>query len=164
MKLCRTCKLDLPLTSFRIPSSTKKPMATCRACIATKGRAYQADPEVRKATRARARRTRAERSAEGRERRYQRHTAPDDGIPKLYFIQTTSGAIKIGHTMRTAAGRLQQLLSGTCEELTLLAWFPAPRTMEVEVHDRFRHLWITREWFKPGEDLLLFIANLPPQG
>jgi hypothetical protein len=93
-------------------------------------------------------------------RDYMRRTR-QDGAPKVYFMQARSGPIKIGYTTKQPLGRLKELQAGNHEELTLLKWIPAnSRELEMEIHSKFRHLEIRREWFWPGPDLLLFITTV----
>lgn len=86
-----------------------------------------------------------------------------DGTPKVYFIQTSSGPIKIGFTTTRMESRLQTLQCGSFESLRILGFMVVSnRKDETKIHDRFRHLRIRPkgEWFRPEEELLQFITSL----
>ena len=80
----------------------------------------------------------------------------------LYFIQgELTGLIKIGKTERSPTERLRSFQTGSPDKLLLLksVRYPKDQNYEKEVHDRFAHLRTHGEWFKPDDDLLLFIEN-----
>lgn len=77
----------------------------------------------------------------------------------IYFAQTPSGSIKIGHSA-TVDTRLRNLASHYGSALRLLATMPGGREEERNIHARFSHHRIGRtEQFRPGRDLLEFIGN-----
>lgn len=80
----------------------------------------------------------------------------------LYFIQgELTGLIKIGKTESNPADRMRSFQTGSPDRLLLLKsiCYPKVQNYEKEVHDRFAHLRIHGEWFRPDDDLLLFIKN-----
>jgi len=80
---------------------------------------------------------------------------------KTYFIQgEMTKAIKIGRTTDPSA-RLRNLQSACSEHLVCLAVHRGDH--EAEYHDRFKHLRLHGEWFKPGQDLFDFIAMVKAQ-
>lgn len=84
-----------------------------------------------------------------------------DGQSKMYFIQASSGPIKIGWTRsKKATIRMQELQVGNHEQLVLLAVVPATELEEMEAHKRFEHARIRGEWFHPVPELLQFILTL----
>lgn len=77
----------------------------------------------------------------------------------IYFVRgEESGSIKIGMTGNVKR-RLRLLRVNTPEKLALILVIHGPRMLERLLHFHFRHLNIHGEWFKPGEDLLAFIAD-----
>lgn len=80
----------------------------------------------------------------------------------IYFVQSEAdGAIKIGMS-NNPLKRLSSLQSGSPATLHLLGimkcGFKSYET-EQQLHDKFKHLSIHGEWFRPGEDLIGFIAE-----
>jgi Meiotically up-regulated gene 113 len=57
------------------------------------------------------------------------------------------------------AGRVRSLQTGASAELTVLAVLPGA-DREAELHQRFRHLHVRGEWFRPGPDLLAFVEEV----
>lgn len=79
------------------------------------------------------------------------------GKPHVYFIQQgDSGAIKIGCS-KNPSQRLQGLQTGHSEPLRLLTCAVGSQGQERALHDRFAHLRVSGEWFRPAEDLLAYI-------
>lgn len=79
------------------------------------------------------------------------------GKPHVYFIQQgDSGAIKIGCS-KNPTQRLQGLQTGHSEPLRLLTCAVGSQAQERALHDRFAHLRVSGEWFRPAEDLLAYI-------
>lgn len=79
------------------------------------------------------------------------------GKPHVYFIQQgDSGAIKIGCS-KNPAQRLQSLQTGHSEPLRLLTCAVGSQAQERALHDRFAHLRVSGEWFRPAEELLAYI-------
>lgn len=83
-----------------------------------------------------------------------------DGKGRVYFIQAQSGPIKIGHTTKTPAARMRELQIGSHEDLKILATQLGTVLDERNLHRRFVHLLIRREWFKPAPELLSYITTL----
>lgn len=79
------------------------------------------------------------------------------GKSHVYFIQQgDSGAIKIGCS-KNPSQRLQGLQTGHSEPLRLLTCAVGSQAQERALHDRFAHLRVSGEWFRPAEDLLAYI-------
>lgn len=86
--------------------------------------------------------------------------ARQDGVAKVYFIQAATGPIKIGFTTGKVETRLKELQPGNPDPLVLLAWIPAPKEKEAELHRQFAHLLIRGEWFRPAVELLQMIQSV----
>lgn len=79
------------------------------------------------------------------------------GKPHVYFIQQgDSGAIKIGCS-KNPTQRLAGLQTGHSEALRLLTCAVGSQAQERALHDRFAHLRVSGEWFRPAEELLAYI-------
>jgi hypothetical protein len=82
----------------------------------------------------------------------------------IYFIRRADGTgpIKIGTTIRVAA-RIVQLTNQLKKPLHVLGVMEGNLDEERAMHTRFHHLRIQpkrrEEWFRPGSDLLEFIAT-----
>jgi len=77
--------------------------------------------------------------------------------PHVYFVQQgDNGAIKIGCS-KDPSKRLAALQTGHSETLRLLTCAPGTQQQERALHDRFAHLRVSGEWFRPGDDLLSYI-------
>lgn len=77
--------------------------------------------------------------------------------PHVYFVQQgNSGAIKIGCS-KNPNQRLEHLQTAHSEPLRLLTCAPGTQQQERALHDRFAHLRVSGEWFRPGDDLLAYI-------
>lgn len=75
----------------------------------------------------------------------------------VYFIQQgESGSIKIGYS-KNPAQRLATLQTGHSEPLHMRAMAPGSMAQERALHDRFAHLRVSGEWFRPGEDLVAYM-------
>lgn len=78
----------------------------------------------------------------------------------IYFIQ--AGApdrpIKIGFTQRIHH-RLRQFQTDVPDPLVILATIPGDHEDESALHERFMHLNVRREWFRPEVELLEFIQE-----
>jgi hypothetical protein len=56
--------------------------------------------------------------------------------------------------------RRRSIQVGNPDEIRILATMPGkPITDETLLHDRFRHLWIRGEWYRPESELLAFITD-----
>jgi hypothetical protein len=50
---------------------------------------------------------------------------------------------------------------GNPDEIRILATIPGLSILdETRLHDRFRHLWIRGEWYRPDPELLSYIAEV----
>ena len=72
----------------------------------------------------------------------------------VYMIQKGYGSIKIG-VSKDPDARLRQLQTGNHGDLFIIAKFPfkseaEARTMENELHKKFRKFRLNGEWFKKG--------------
>lgn len=76
----------------------------------------------------------------------------------IYFIQSETGAIKIGYS-RSPKQRLNNLQGSNSEKLTLLGTIKGGRSKEAELHERFSGLRTTGEWFRPEDYLLDYIHS-----
>lgn len=75
----------------------------------------------------------------------------------VYFIRA-DGAIKIGHSLDPDL-RLKNLQVGSPREMFLIGKRRGSQKLERAYHQRFKHLKIQGEWFRPGADLLKRIAK-----
>lgn len=79
----------------------------------------------------------------------------------VYFIRIGKrGPIKIGYSKDPYARR-RSLQTCNAGQVNLIAFVPGERAKEQSVQKRFRHLWIRGDWFRPGADLVKFMAKLP---
>lgn len=76
----------------------------------------------------------------------------------IYFV-SDGEAVKIGRTSNLI-DRMRNMQVGHRTPLSLLAAGHGPRMLEKEIHRRFRHLRLDREWFSMGEDLKKFIERI----
>ncbi len=79
----------------------------------------------------------------------------------VYFIQESIlKNIKIGFTSSHPMKRLHTLSVANSQDLEFLGFMLAAKPQEKKLHQKFRHLHLKNEWFRPGEDLLEFIDKL----
>lgn len=81
----------------------------------------------------------------------------------VYFIQATSGPIKIGWSQAHPSMRRDALQTGNHEELCLTSYIRAPYAREAEIHALVADYRIRGEWFWPVP-AVLDIAGLGSQG
>jgi hypothetical protein len=78
----------------------------------------------------------------------------------VYFIQ--AGApdrpIKIGFTQRILY-RMRQIQTDAADQLVVLLTVSGDHEDEAVLHERFAHLNVRREWFRPGLELLTYIHD-----
>lgn len=76
----------------------------------------------------------------------------------VYFIQSDGpdGPIKIGVSM-SVKGRMRDLQVANPKPLRLIGKMPGSSRDERKIHRQFKHLHIRGEWFRPGNDLLIFV-------
>jgi len=78
----------------------------------------------------------------------------------IYFLQGIEGGgpIKIGysHDFKTRIGHNEWNVK---RRLRVLGVINGARAEEVQLHRRFHHLRVKREWFKPEPNLLTYIAD-----
>lgn len=78
----------------------------------------------------------------------------------IYFIQGQSGGpIKIGYA-ENVKNRIKTLQTGYFETLIILATYPGGVTQEKQLHERFNHIRLRGEWFKPEPELLELIDKV----
>lgn len=84
---------------------------------------------------------------------------------KVYFL-TEGNHIKIGYTTQSIEARIQQLNTGSVQNIYLLGWIYGDKKREQELHQQFANSRVrfNGEWFNPTEDLIKFINdnNLEP--
>ena len=84
----------------------------------------------------------------------------NDGISRVYFVLSVElGRIKIGFSARRPEYRVKTMQTGSADELRLLGWIPGAQVDETRLHDRFRSLRVTREWFRAELELLNYIER-----
>jgi hypothetical protein len=87
-------------------------------------------------------------------------TQPRSADVPLYTYFITDGTlIKIGRSIQPRA-RIKTLSAGLDRHHKTLAIVPSEIAEERATHHRFHHLRERGEWFRPGEDLLEFIAQI----
>ena len=77
----------------------------------------------------------------------------------VYFGKMSNGAIKIGFTTNIEQ-RLSNLFYAVPGGVDLLASANATPHGEKWLHQKFKHLRISGEWFKPDDELLQFIEQV----
>lgn len=78
----------------------------------------------------------------------------------VYFIQgLCGGAIKIGYS-KNPTSRLKELQTGYPDTLTILYMLRGSGQVENFLHNKFEHLRLKGEWFKPDKDLIKYINEL----
>lgn len=83
-----------------------------------------------------------------------------DGRPKIYFIQSESGPVKIGFATKSAVARMSELQVGSYEELNLLKWILGTKEEESALQERFSEARIRGEWYRPVPELMSYIESL----
>jgi|KBSSwiStaDraftv2_1062776.scaffolds.fasta_scaffold00132_34 hypothetical protein len=93
--------------------------------------------------------------------RRQRH--PDKYTAAIYFAQCQdeNGYIKIGYTKDVNA-RIASFQCGCPYPIVLIAWFTSDdaKNVEATLLERFKHLRVRCEWFRPELELLDAIAQI----
>jgi len=87
-----------------------------------------------------------------------RMQSADEKTGKIYFIQCND-AVKIGFSQNPWA-RLATLKTAMPDNPILLGSFNGVFQDEADLHTRFKHLRINREWFKAERELLDHIKEL----
>jgi len=152
-----------PLGRKLLPAEERTPEAR-RAKVTEYMRGRRAMPKERERSRRDAKKWREQHREEWLAKHRQRRAEfTADGRPKIYFIQVTSGPIKIGFTTMSMAARMQGLQCGNHEAITLLKVTGGTRGEEVKIHDRFLadRIRPRGEWFRCSKGLLEYIASLP---
>lgn len=79
----------------------------------------------------------------------------------VYLVQGDPGTpIKVGLAMSGARARIASLQTGNPQELRLLHILAGNRTLEWNLHARFKAHHVRGEWFDPPTDELVFVAQL----
>ena len=125
-------------------------------------------PEERAAAEAEAARRTEEIRRRGQEEREHREAmkAAKRAAARVYFIQQDGPErlVKIGMTTREVSVRLRELQAGHSCPLVVLTSAPGGRTQESDLHFRFAALRVSGEWFRPGADLMAYIALVADRG
>jgi|GEM_PF-1618755 len=81
----------------------------------------------------------------------------------IYFIQSggDDGPIKIGLTERDLCKRVKELQTASPYPLTLLAAAHGTAVEEIVLHNKFKHLQMEGEWFKPEKELIEYVESIP---
>lgn len=86
----------------------------------------------------------------------------------VYFIQVSSGPIKIGYASRDVYERLANLQVGNHEEMRLLAVASGTAALERALHKRLARHCVRGEWFRDCDEVRAAIAEIgvtaPPPG
>lgn len=86
------------------------------------------------------------------------------GKEHVYFIQQGEfGLVKIGYS-KNPTHRLMVLQTAHGERLSMRACAPGGKEQEHALHERFTHLRVAGEWFRPGEELLAYIQAVAEKG
>lgn len=80
-------------------------------------------------------------------------------VGNVYFVREENGPVKIGWGAKPRR-RMAAMQSGNPRRLHLLAYFPATRSVERDLHERFSDLRLSGEWFQPHPALLDYIDTL----
>lgn len=81
-------------------------------------------------------------------------------IGYVYFVQgECGGSIKIGHS-QNPKDRLKGLQTGYPDTLIILFMMPGSEQEEFALHEKFRHIKLNGEWFKPEKELIDEIERL----
>ena len=93
-------------------------------------------------------------------RRYETQPRSRRKSGNSYFIRDeVTCLIKIGWA-KSPIDRLKTLQTGSSNPLTLIHFIDSSVFDETELHQRFAHLRVRGEWFKPAQELLEFIERL----
>ena len=90
------------------------------------------------------------------------HSCEDAATPtvRVYFIEAIGlGKIKIGRTKGDPMERMRSLSTGSPCELRLLGHIDGHDGTEKELHRRFSHIRMSREWFHGTQELREFIEK-----
>ncbi len=82
----------------------------------------------------------------------------------VYFIEAESKAIKIGFTEKNLKKRLIVLQSSNCDKLKILGYIKCKdaveaKTIEQEIHERFKDDNIQGEWFEKKDYILSYVSE-----
>lgn len=107
----------------------------------------------------------ARRRAEA-EKRQQEEEAAKRAASRVYFIRQDmpDGLVKIGFTRRPVEKRLAELQKHHACVLVVAAVAPGLMSEERHLHDRFSHLRVSGEWFRPDEELNAYIRLVLDRG
>jgi Meiotically up-regulated gene 113 len=86
-------------------------------------------------------------------------------VVTIYFIGSRTGHIKIGYTgSDSPADRLASLQTGNPTKLEILGQCPGDQGLERQLHQQFRDLRTTGEWFRSDKTLLSLLAFVKAYG
>ncbi|MFC5744819.1 GIY-YIG nuclease family protein [Actinomadura rugatobispora] len=114
-------------------------------------------PAIRAAARAGLREFQEHERSRAEQERQERRWDPD-GPSVVYYLRRGDGLIKIGFSARLHERKLT--LQREHGPLELLATHWGDRRTESEIHDRFREVRATGEWFRPSPELLRWISRV----
>ncbi|HEX3747627.1 MAG TPA: GIY-YIG nuclease family protein [Bryobacteraceae bacterium] len=81
----------------------------------------------------------------------------------VYFLRESSiGLIKIGFTSGDPQKRLVNVANALKATVKWVGYFRAQAVEEIAAHQRFRHLHVRNEWFRPEAELLKWMEEMSP--
>lgn len=100
------------------------------------------------------------------EKRQQEEEAAKRAASRVYFIRQDmpDGLVKIGFTRRPVEKRLAELQKHHACALVVAAVAPGLMSEERHLHDRFSHLRVSGEWFRPDDELNAYIRLVLDRG
>ncbi len=98
--------------------------------------------------------------ARGKARSHEKHQATWPELAGVYFVQLgLNGPIKVG-VASSIRDRCANLQTGSPYPVYLRGYIvDGTEETEAAIHKTFRHLRMRGEWFRPGKDLLQYIAS-----
>ena len=76
----------------------------------------------------------------------------------VYFIQSTTGPIKIGSTNQIHK-RLNSIQTSCPDKLNIICTMPGSKKLEKSLHKEFAVYRLRDEWFDCNKFILMFIEN-----
>lgn len=79
----------------------------------------------------------------------------------VYFLcDRNNNCIKIGYTKRDIVTRKNELSTGNPNKIFIIGFVQAgTRSLELELHKKFKYARVSGEWFKINEPLLSYINS-----
>lgn len=78
-------------------------------------------------------------------------------FPYIYFMDNGSGQVKIGTTTGPVGSRKADLQTGSAQRLNVLGVMPGTKLNEKGLHEAFRRLQVSGEWFTAASPLMNYI-------